>query len=74
MFSFSSTFPIVTLHRATQDAELVPKREILQLKSSSRFEGCRRDGGDRVKPAERQTEELMKDAQTPCSHSVRYFR
>jgi len=41
------------LYRATQDAELVPKREILQLKSSSRFEGCRRGGGDHVKSAER---------------------
>ena len=30
------------LYRATQDAELVPEGEILQLKSSSRFEGCRR--------------------------------
>ena len=41
------------IHRATQDAELVPKREILQLKSSSRSEGCRRGGGNYVKSAER---------------------
>jgi hypothetical protein len=27
-----------------------------------------------VKRAERQTEELMKTAQTLCSHSVRYLR
>ena len=40
------------LHRATQDAELVPEREILQLKCGSRFEGCRRGGGDHVKCAE----------------------
>jgi len=28
------------LHRATQDAELVPKREILKLKSSSRLKAA----------------------------------
>ena len=36
------------LYRATQDAELVPKREILQLKSSSRFEGSRRGSDQHV--------------------------
>ena len=50
------------------------KREILQLKSSSRFEGSRRGSGEHVKSAERETEELKEEAQTPCSHSVRYFR
>ena len=47
------------LHRATKDAELVPEREVLQLKGGSRFEGCRRGGGQHVKRAERHTEELM---------------
>jgi hypothetical protein len=34
------------LHRATQDVDLIPKREILQLESSARSEGCRLGGGD----------------------------
>ena len=52
----------------------MPKREILQLERNSGFEGCRRAGGEHVKHAERKTEELMKDAQALCSHSVRYLR
>ena len=46
------------LHRATQNAELVPKREVLQVKCGSGFEGRRRGSGQDVKRAERQAEEL----------------
>jgi hypothetical protein len=62
------------LHRATQDAELVPKCQGFQLKGGSRFEGYRRGSGQHVKRAEHRAEELMKDAQTPCSHSIRCLR
>jgi len=61
-------------HRATQDAELVPKCQGFQLKGGSRFEGYRRGSGQHVKRAEHRAEELMKDAQTPCSHSIRCLR
>ena len=44
---------VAAVHRATQDVDLVPKREILQLESSARFEGCRRSDGDHMKSAER---------------------
>src|SRR5438132_772299 len=61
------------LHRATQDSELMPESEILQLECGSRFEGGRRAGGH-VNGAESQTEELVKNAQAPSSHSVRCLR
>ena len=62
------------LHRSTQDAELVPEREVLQLKGGSRLERCRRGGGNHLKGAERQAETLTKDGQTPFSHSVPKLR
>jgi hypothetical protein len=45
-----------------------------QMECGSRFEGSRRGGGQYVKCAERDTEELTEETQTPCSHLVRYFR
>jgi hypothetical protein len=53
---------------------LVPQRGVLQLERGSRLEGCRRGGGQHVESAKRRMEELRKDTQTPCSHSVRRFR
>jgi hypothetical protein len=52
----------------------VPQRDVLQLERGSRLEGCRRGGGQHVKSAKRRMEELMKDTQTLCSHSVRRLR
>jgi len=46
---------------ALTHAELVPKCEVLQVECGLRFEG-------------RQMEELTEETQTPCPHSVRYFR
>lgn len=51
-----------TLDRATQDTELVPEGEALQLEDGSRFAGSRRTGGGHVNGAERHTEELVKDS------------
>src|SRR5690242_8784941 len=52
----------------------MPKRHVLQLECGTGFEARRRANGDHVKHTERQTKELIKEAQTPCSHSVRYLR
>src|SRR5260370_32657380 len=44
----------------------------MELGSGS--EGRRRGGGQHMKCADRQMEELTEDKQTPCSHSVRHLR
>jgi hypothetical protein len=62
------------LHRAAQDAELVPEREVFQLECGSRLEGHQSGGAKHMKCAERQTEELTENAQGPFSHSVRSLR
>ena len=62
---------------ALERAAMRPRQvrcQVLQLECGSRFEGGRRAGGGHVKGAERQTEELVKDAQAPCFHSVRCLR
>ena len=41
------------LHRTTKDGELVPEREVLQLKVGSRFDGSRPGSGQHVNCAER---------------------
>ena len=61
------------LHRALQDTELVPEREVFQLQGGSRFEGRQRRGRDEMKQA-RQWGDLTKNVQTPCSHPVRNLR
>ena len=43
------------LDRTTQDAELVPKREVLQLEGGSGFGGCRRDSGQQAESVNSQT-------------------
>src|SRR5258707_3746041 len=62
------------LHGATEHADLMPKREVLQLEYGSRFEGRRRSGGQHLERTERQMEEWTEESQTPCSHSVRHLR
>jgi hypothetical protein len=47
--------------------------KVLYLKGGPRFEGRHRGDSQPMKCAERQTEDSMEDAQTPCSHSVRKF-
>src|SRR6266851_2123 len=44
------------------------------MKRGSGSEGRRRGGGQHMKCAERQMEELTEDKQTLCSHSVRHLR
>ena len=44
------------------------------MERGSGSEGRRRGGGQHMKCAERQMEELTEDKQTPCSHSVRHLR
>jgi len=53
------------LHRATQDAELVPKCKVFQLKGGSRFEGYRRGSGQHVKRAEHRAEEFDEGRANP---------
>ena len=44
------------------------------MERGSGSEGRRRGGGQHMKCADRQMEELMEDKQTLCSHSVRHLR
>src|SRR5216683_1104797 len=44
------------------------------MEHGSGSEGRRRGGGQHMKCAERQMEELTEDKQTPCSHLVRHLR
>jgi len=53
------------LHRTPEDAELVPKSEVLQMDGGSGFEGCRHGGGQHVKGTERRMEELTEYGQAP---------
>jgi anti-sigma regulatory factor (Ser/Thr protein kinase) len=50
------------------------ERMHLEMECGSRFEGRRRCGGLHLKCADRYTEELTVETQTPYSNSVRYFR
>ena len=60
--------------RALEDTELVTEGEVLQMESGSGFE--RRGGGDAqyTERVESQMKDVAKEAQAPCSHSVRGFR
>jgi hypothetical protein len=62
------------LHRALRDAGLVPERQVLPMECGPGFEGCRKGSGQHVKRADRRTEDLKEDMQTPCSHAVRDLR
>src|SRR5260370_42061045 len=44
------------------------------MERGSGSEGRRRGGGQHMKCADRQMEELTEDKQTPCSHLVRHLR
>jgi hypothetical protein len=44
------------------------------VEHGSGSEGRRRGGGQHMKCADRQMEELTEDKQTPCSHLVRHLR
>ena len=44
------------------------------MERGSGSEGRRRGGGQHMKCADRQMEELAEDKQTPCSHLVRHLR
>ena len=59
---------------ATEVSELVPQCEVLHLEGGSRFEGRYRGASQPMKGAERQTEDLTQNAQTPGSRPVRNFR
>ena len=47
--------------------ELMPQSNVLHLKGSPRFEGRHRDDSPPIRHAQRQTEDLTEDTQTPCS-------
>ena len=51
------------IQRAMQHAELMPKREVLQVACGLRLEGRRRSSGQHVKRTERQIEELTEETQ-----------
>jgi hypothetical protein len=60
--------------RAAEHGELVSKSEVFRLKGGPRFEGRERGDSQPMKSTQHQSEDSMKDVQTPWSHSVRSFR
>jgi hypothetical protein len=62
------------LGRALKCADLVAGGEDLQMECGPGLEGRRRDGGQHVKYAERQTGGFAEDTRIPCSHAVRDSR